>query len=74
MSDTEPLVLVDTEDGIATLTLNRPGARNALSRAVTYALWDAVAAAGNDPGVAVVILTGSRPGLLRRRGPQGGHG
>ncbi len=61
MSDTEPLVLVDTEDGIATLTLNRPGARNALSRAVTYALWDAVAAAGNDPGVAVVILTGADP-------------
>ncbi len=61
MSDTEPLVLVDREDGIATLTLNRPEARNALSRAVTYALWDAVAAAGDDPAVAVVIVTGADP-------------
>jgi enoyl-CoA hydratase len=61
LSDAESLVLVDKEDGIATLTLNRPEARNALSRAVTYALWDAVAAAGDDPGVAVVILTGADP-------------
>ena len=61
MGDTEPVVLVDIEDRIATVTLNRPQARNALSRAVMYALWDAVAAAGDDPGVAVVILTGADP-------------
>jgi enoyl-CoA hydratase len=60
-SDAEPLVLVDVEDRIATVTLNRPAARNALSRALTYALWDAVAAAGDDPGVAAVILTGADP-------------
>jgi enoyl-CoA hydratase/carnithine racemase len=30
----EPLVLVDVGDGIATVTLNRPQAMNALSRAL----------------------------------------
>jgi len=61
MADAEPVVLVDVEDRIATVTLNRPRARNALSRAVMHGLWDAVAAAGDDPGVAVVILTGADP-------------
>jgi len=61
LGDTEPVVLVDIEDRIATVTLNRPQERNALSRAVTYGLWDAVAAAGDDPGVSVVILTGADP-------------
>ena len=56
-----PVVLSEVEDRIATVTLNRPGARNALSRALTHALWDAVAAAGDDPGVDVVILTGADP-------------
>jgi enoyl-CoA hydratase/carnithine racemase len=59
--DTEPLVLLHIEDGIATVTLNRPEARNALSRAVTHDLWDAVTTAGDDSGVAAVILTGADP-------------
>jgi enoyl-CoA hydratase len=49
------------QDRVATITLNRPQARNALSRAVLAALWDAVAAAGADPGVTAVILTGADP-------------
>jgi enoyl-CoA hydratase len=57
----DPVVLVDVADGVATITLNRPAARNALNRATQYALWDAVAAAGADPEVAVVILTGADP-------------
>jgi enoyl-CoA hydratase len=56
-----PVVLADVADGVATITLNRPAARNALNRALQYALWDAVAAAGADPEVAVVILTGADP-------------
>jgi enoyl-CoA hydratase len=58
---TEPLVLVEVHDRIATLTLNRPEARNALNRALTYELWDAVADAGADPGVDVIVLTGVDP-------------
>jgi enoyl-CoA hydratase len=41
--------------------LNRPAARNALNRVTQYALWDAVAAAGRNPDVDVVILTGADP-------------
>ena len=58
MSD---LVLVDTAQRVATVTLNRPTARNALSRALTHALWDAMLAADADAGVDAVILTGADP-------------
>ncbi len=61
MGETQPVVLVEIEDRIATITLNRPDARNALSRALTYALWDAVGAAGADPDVLAVVLTGTDP-------------
>ncbi|MQY27704.1 enoyl-CoA hydratase [Nocardia aurantia] len=57
----ESLVLVDTAERIATVTLNRPQARNALSRALSQQLWDAVTAADRDPEVDVVILTGADP-------------
>jgi enoyl-CoA hydratase len=61
VTETEPVVLVGIEDRIATVTLNRPQARNALSRQLTHALWDAVAGAGDDPRVDAVILTGADP-------------
>lgn len=56
-----PVVLVEVEDRIATVTLNRPAARNALSRQLTYALWDAMLTVGHDAEVDVVILTGADP-------------
>lgn len=61
MADSRPVVLYDVEDRVATVTINRPEARNALSRAVTHALWDAVGDAGADPGVDAVVLTGADP-------------
>jgi enoyl-CoA hydratase len=61
VTETAPVVLVDVEDRIATVTLNRPDARNALSRALSFALWDAVLAAGTDADVDAVILTGADP-------------
>ncbi|MEU8896013.1 enoyl-CoA hydratase-related protein [Nocardia sp. NPDC048505] len=55
----EPDLLVDDRDGVRTLTLNRPRRRNA----VTWELWarlrDALIAAGDDPGVRALILTGA---------------
>jgi len=57
----EPVVLEAVENQVMTVTLNRPEARNALSRAVMYGLWDAVLAAGDDPDVAAVIITGADP-------------
>jgi enoyl-CoA hydratase len=61
MTDGASIVLVEMEDRVATVTLNRPEARNALSRALNRALWDAMAAVGADPEVDVVILTGADP-------------
>jgi enoyl-CoA hydratase len=57
----EPVVLVAVEDRVMTVTLNRPEARNALSRAAMYGLWDAVLAAGADPAVDAVVITGADP-------------
>ena len=58
MSD---VVLVEVADRIATITLNRPDARNAINRELSYALWDAMLAAGDDPAVDAVVLTGADP-------------
>jgi len=57
----EAVVLRGVENRVMTVTLNRPEARNALSRAVMYGLWDAVLAAGDAPDVDAVIITGADP-------------
>ncbi|MCB9662512.1 MAG: enoyl-CoA hydratase/isomerase family protein [Alphaproteobacteria bacterium] len=58
-----PVSLVTTEiaDGVAVLTMNRPERRNALSPALVEALHEALAAAGADPAVRAVVLTGAGP-------------
>lgn len=58
MSD---VVLVEVADGVATVTLNRPEARNALSRELLRELPRALAEADADPEVAAVVLTGADP-------------
>jgi enoyl-CoA hydratase len=55
----EPVLLVERAEGIATLTLNRPKAMNALSRELRAALVAALDDAGRDPETGVVILTGA---------------
>jgi enoyl-CoA hydratase/carnithine racemase len=57
----EPLLLRQDRDGIATLTLNRPQARNALSMALMGDLLAALAALAHDPAVKVVILAAAGP-------------
>jgi enoyl-CoA hydratase len=59
MSD-EP-VLLDIDDGVATITLNRPEARNALDAATLRLLPEVVARADADSTVDVLILTGADP-------------
>jgi enoyl-CoA hydratase len=54
-------VLVDVADGVATITINRPEARNALNRAVRRALPKAVERCEADDAVDVMILTGADP-------------
>ena len=56
-----PLVLRADDQGIATLTLNRPAARNALSRALMTALQEALDAVRDDRSVKVVVLAANGP-------------
>jgi enoyl-CoA hydratase/carnithine racemase len=54
----EPAVLLDVEDHVATLTLNRPDNRNSMTPDVLGGLRDSVAAVRSDPDVRCVIVTG----------------
>ena len=55
----DPIILVEVRDRIATITLNRPSRRNALNGDLILALDDAVNAMARDDNVKVVILTGA---------------
>ncbi|WP_333769050.1 enoyl-CoA hydratase-related protein [Streptomyces sp. IBSBF 2435] len=52
-------VLYEVSEGLATVTLNRPEAMNALDTGTKVALRDALRDAGADPAVRAVLLTGS---------------
>ncbi len=55
----EPVLLVEKQDGVATLTLNRPEQMNALSLELRWALKDALESIRTDREVGVVIITGA---------------
>ena len=55
----EPILLIEKKDGIATLTLNRPNALNALSTHLVAELCDAFEELPRDDAVEVAILTGA---------------
>lgn len=59
----DPILLRQDADGIATLTMNRPAARNALSMELMSALMLAFEEAGKDEAVKVVVLAGAGPGF-----------
>jgi len=61
MSEVDPILRRSDEGGIATLTLNRPAARNALSVALMTELEKALAAIAADSSVKVVVLAASGP-------------
>jgi 2-(1,2-epoxy-1,2-dihydrophenyl)acetyl-CoA isomerase len=52
-------VLYEVADGLATVTLNRPDAMNALDTATKNALRDALRQAASDEAVRAVLLTGN---------------
>jgi enoyl-CoA hydratase/carnithine racemase len=72
----EALLLVETTEGIATVTLNRPAQFNALSRALIDELQSTLDRIAADPGVRVVVLaargrgfcSGHDPGEIRAMG------
>jgi enoyl-CoA hydratase len=55
------ILLIGTQDRVRTLTLNRPQARNALSRELRRRFFQALRDAEADDDVDVVILTGADP-------------
>ena len=57
MSDS--LVLIDRQDAIAVVTLNRPEALNALSMALRRRIHDVFTELGSDRSTEVIILTGA---------------
>jgi enoyl-CoA hydratase len=52
-------VLLEIEEGVALVTLNRPQAMNALSRAMRRRLYAVMSQVDADPAVKAVILTGA---------------
>jgi len=56
-------LLASLEDGVLTLTLNRPDARNAMSGPMNQALGEQLAFAELDPSVKCVVLTGAGKGF-----------
>lgn len=55
----DDVVLLDIADGIATVTLNRPEAMNALNRALRRRLYEVMRQVDGDDAVCAVILTGA---------------
>jgi enoyl-CoA hydratase/carnithine racemase len=55
------ILLREDADGIATLTLNRPEARNPLSEAMLAALSETLAAIANDRSIRAVVLAAAGP-------------
>ena len=62
-TQTEALLLTETKDGIATLTLNRPGQFNALSSALIDELQSTFDRLAADPTVRVVVLAANGRGF-----------
>ena len=56
-------LLYDEQDGIATLTLNRPERLNALGDTLREDLHHAVVRASADPNIRVIVLTGAGRGF-----------
>ncbi|NNG04515.1 MAG: enoyl-CoA hydratase, partial [Inquilinus sp.] len=59
MSDTNDTVLLETAGAVATVTLNRPDALNALDEAMIGALHDAMIRLEHDESVRCVVLRGA---------------
>lgn len=56
-------LIESVEDGIATLTLNRPDRLNALSTEMLAGLQEALPRLGHDPDIGVIVLTGAGRGF-----------
>jgi enoyl-CoA hydratase len=55
----EPEVVIERNDRILIVTINRPGSKNAVNAAVSQGLANAMDRLDGDPGLSVAILTGA---------------
>ena len=72
-------LLIDKQDTILTITLNRPERLNAVNYAMHEELPDVFARVGQDPEVSAVVLTGAGRGFcsggdVRAMDERGGPG
>ncbi len=63
MTDDALLLTEQDDNGVRTLTMNRPTAYNALSRPLMAAMTDALAEAADDASVRVLVIAGSGNGF-----------
>lgn len=59
ISPTEPATLLAVTNGVATITLNRPANRNALSQEMVLSILDSLRTAVADPTARVIVFTGT---------------
>src|SRR3989442_2902652 len=59
-------LILDRRDGVATITLNRPDALNALNLALGRELFHAALDVDDDPGVRCVVITGAGKAVCAR--------
>jgi 2-(1,2-epoxy-1,2-dihydrophenyl)acetyl-CoA isomerase len=59
----QPEILIENDDGVRIITLNRPERLNALVDTIMADLADATADAAHDPGVGCLVLTGAGRGF-----------
>lgn len=52
-------IILEKKEGIATITLNRPGRLNALSSEMSRELWHAIEEIESDPAARVLVLAGT---------------
>jgi 2-(1,2-epoxy-1,2-dihydrophenyl)acetyl-CoA isomerase len=67
-------ILHDVEDGVATLTLNRPESLNALNSTMRHELLSAIGAARKDDGTRAVVITGAGRAFCSGADLRGGEG
>lgn len=73
-------VTTSTEDGVLTITFNKPEKLNALDAPMAKTVYEKLKAADNDPSVRAVVLTASGRGfcagadIVRDRGDEGSSG
>ena len=56
-------ILVDTQDSVLIITLNRPERLNAWTMEMSNEMHDAISAANDNPDVGAIVITGAGRGF-----------